>query len=154
MVRVGITNRGFRTIRYTRFNFDGDAWVRTESESGWTKRDLGPGALLPPFEALLESGADTLAFIALPGGTRRWQIGYTVRTASLRETVSSRITSQWARPIRPLILHFLSKKEGWQEVRSAVFECPHNPQGRANGGQPSSSEAIPTSAAAAPGGSP
>ena len=153
MVRVGITNRGFRSIRYTKFNFDGDAWVLTESESGWTKRDIGSTALLPPFDALLESGTDTFAIITLPGGTRRWQIGYTVRTASLRETVSSRISSQWARPIRPLILSLLSKKERWQEVRSAVLECPHNPQ-RANRGQPSSSEASPTSAAAAPRGSP
>ena len=128
MVRVGITNRGFKTIKYDKLSFDGGAQVLMESESGWTQRDIGPFARVPFGSALLESGADTSACILLPEGTRRWQISYMVYRAGMRESVLSRIPPRWRSRVPSLFARLLSNKEGWQEVRSAVFECPHDPK--------------------------
>jgi hypothetical protein len=150
MARVGITNRGFKTIRYNRVNFDPEAWVLAESAHGWTKKDTGPTTLLPLMHASLESGADTFAIVTLPYGTRRWQIGYTVQTDSLSQTVDSRLTSQWAKRLLHPILRFLADNGGRQEVRSAVFECPQNPQSGAPDAQRLNSKPIPVSEAAAP----
>jgi len=142
-VRVGITNRGFKIVRYNRINFDGDARLRTESGNGWTERDFGSASLVLP--ALLPSGADTSAGVMLPDGTLRWQIRYHVETASLAESVIARMPRKCLDRLRPLLVRLLPKKGRWQEVESAVFECPHNPQGRVNERQPLSSETDGTS---------
>jgi hypothetical protein len=148
LVRVGITNTGCRTITYNQINFDGDAWVRTESPSGWTTRDNGPFALLPLLPELLRPGSTTIVLIYLPEGTLRWQVGFKVRTASLSERVNRRIPAKWYRRLHPLCERYLSNKEQEQDVQSGVFECPHNQQHSADGSQPFRSVAIRASAAA------
>jgi hypothetical protein len=126
LVRVGITNTGNRTIRYNQFNFDGGAQVHAELPSGWTTQDNGSFALLPLLPKLLSPGSTATAFICLPEGTVRWQVGYTVRTASLSERVNWRIPPKWYRRLHPLCERYFSNKEQQQEVQSGVFECPHN----------------------------
>jgi regulation of enolase protein 1 (concanavalin A-like superfamily) len=128
MVRVGITNTGFKAIRYNQGNFDGGGCLITESQRGWTNRGIGPGEGLPYLPALLASGSSTWAFLLLPEGTTRWQVRYGVRTASLRETVRWRIPATWRSSRLWLFFgRILSNREGrGEEVRSPVFECPHN----------------------------
>jgi hypothetical protein len=121
-VRVGITNTGSTTIRYNQMNFDANAWVRTKSRSGWATRDIGPLTGLPWMPALLRPGSNTYAIILLPPDTVRWQVGYRIRTASLRDRVTSRIPGKRLSRLRPLCERFLSSREGpEQQIRSGLF---------------------------------
>ena len=124
-VRIGITNVGQTTIEYNRLNFSSNAALYVESENGWTTRDIGPLAGLPLMPTLLSPGASTSVSLVLPENTLRWQVGYKIRTASLRDRVSSRTPAKWRVRLQPLLEKLFSGKEGpEQEVRSRVFECP------------------------------
>jgi hypothetical protein len=127
LVRVGLTNIGQATIQYNQLNFGGEAWVRAESASGWAVRDAGLLAACPWYPGLLAPGSNISAIILLPPDTLRWQIGYKIRTASLRSLVASKIPRAWRNRLDPLCQRFLSGKEGpEEEVSSGLFECPPN----------------------------
>src|SRR5437879_6257891 len=105
-------------------NFSADAWVRTESRAGRTTRDVGPLALA----TLLRPGSNTTTSIALPSDTLRWQVAYKVRSASLRHRVVSRIPDKWRLRLYPLYVRLLpDQQDREQEIRSALFESPHEP---------------------------
>jgi len=124
-VRLGVTNTSRTTIRYNQLNFSGDALLRTESQRGWTTRDIGPGAVFPLMPALLPPGSNAPAFILLPADTLRWQIRYPVRAASPRDRVMSRLPPKWRGRLRPLCERVFSAKEGpEQQIASDVFELP------------------------------
>jgi hypothetical protein len=124
-VCLGITNTGHVAIRYNRCNFDSNAWVRTESENGWTNGDIGVIARVPSSQMLLCPGSNTFALLVLPPDTLRWQVGYRTRVASIRERVILRIPSKLRGILDPICKRVLSDKGGSQwEIRSPVFECP------------------------------
>ena len=124
LVRVRITNVGHRIITYNQFNFEGDAKVLTESQTGWTTRDIGGFAGGPSMPAVLKPGSTTTCLIGLPEGTLRWQVQYTVEVGSLRETVEPRIPPKLSNFLRPVFNCFLSDKRQLQYVYSSLFECP------------------------------
>ena len=136
-VWVGVTNTGRTPIRYSQFAFDPKGWMQVELRNGWTTRDLEPFASAwSRFPILvLGPGSNTTAWVALPEGTRRWRVGYKARTVSLRERVTERIPLKWRVRLRPLTER-LSNKTTEQEIRSAVFECPHNEPPAVDGGIP------------------
>ncbi len=126
-VRVGITNTGHVALRYNRINFDGNAQLRVESQTGWTNRDIGPFALMPYLSAVLNPGEHTEAIILLPAGTLRWQVSYKTQAASFRQRVVASLPSKWFPRLYPLCKRFLSDREGPdREITSAVFECPQH----------------------------
>jgi hypothetical protein len=128
-VRVGMTNTGRTTLRYSHFNLSGDAMLRTESRKGWTTRDIEPRHNLPgPLlkRAVLSPGSNSLATIVLPSDTLRWQVSYEVSAPSLRARVVSRLPNKWRTGLDPICKRLFSDKEGpTQVIVSDVFECPH-----------------------------
>jgi len=125
-VRLRITNTGRIPIRYNQFNFNGKAVLRTESNKGWTDRDIGPYAVFPWMSAILLPGSNTFGNIALPADTLRWQIAYPVRAACQRDRVMARIPRKWTGRLRPICGQLFSDKEGPEQmIASEVFELPY-----------------------------
>jgi hypothetical protein len=125
-VRLGLTNTGPATIRYSQFNINGSGWVLAESPTGWAVRDIGPSAGFPYRPELLRPGSNTFGIISLPSDTLRWQVGYKLSAASVRERVVARIPGKWRNRLYPLCQRLLPGKEGpEQEIQSQVFEGPH-----------------------------
>jgi len=136
-VRVGVTNVGRVTIRYNPIYFSKDAWVRTESTKGWRTNDIGPYADAPTQPLLLKPGSNTFAALLLPPGTLRWQVGYKIRAASLRERVTLNMPRAWRGYLHPVLIHFLSSREGPErEIESPLFDAPHVEPPSVDGGMP------------------
>ena len=144
--RVGLTNTGRVTIKFNQMNYrvrieSPRGWSQEQPEcyltSGWVSWDFGPFAVTTLMPALLKPGSNTSATILLPADTLRWQVGYKVRTASLRERVASRIPAKWQRRLYPICQRLLSDKPGpEQEVLSGLFECPRNDAASLDGALP------------------
>jgi hypothetical protein len=146
-VRIAITNTGHVALIYNMVNFCDDAWLRTESARGWTNREIHPAMALPLATSVLKPGGRTTRLIRLPPDTLRWQVGYTIRAAGLRQRVlcaraykSIRITTMppnWLLRLYSLCGPFLPDREGpKQAVQSPVFEYPQNEPVAMNGWTP------------------
>lgn len=122
---VGLTNTSGATIRCDNLTLNGDAWVRVETVSGWAVRTLDPTAVVSLLPGWLRPGSNTSARLLLPPETLRWQVGCKVRTASMRDSLLSKLPAKWRNRLHPLCERLLSGKEGpKQEMTSGVFECP------------------------------
>lgn len=125
-VLVGITNTGNLTIRYNRRSFS-EAQVREQFPWGWRRGSNRPISLVPGTPELLKPGVHTDAFVALHPDMVRWQVIYSIRSASLRDRILARLPAKWRGHASPLLGRVLSGKEGREtEVQSDVFEPPHN----------------------------
>ena len=125
-VRVAITNTGHIALTYHMVNFCDDAWLRTESASGWSHRVIQPAMALR-LAAVLKPGARTTRLIRLPPDTLRWEVGYSIRAASLRQQVEAALPRIWFLRLYSLCGRFLPDREGPKEaVQSTVFEYPQN----------------------------
>ena len=99
-----------------------DGWLGAESSRGWTLREIG-GAILS--RRLLQPGSNAVFTIVLPPDTLRWQAGFRVRTASLRELAAWNLRSKCFARIWPLFRLVLPDNKGpEQEIRTALFELP------------------------------
>ena len=125
-VRVAITNTGHIALSYNMVNFCDDAWLRTESSSGWTDRDIHPAMAIPAAGFVLKPGARTIRLIRLPKDTLRWQVGYTIRAASLRQRVFSTLPPRWILRLYSLYRRLPNREGPKQRAQSPVFECSQN----------------------------
>ena len=99
-----------------------DGWLGAESSRGWTLREIG-GVILS--RRLLQPGSNAVFTIVLPPDTLRWQAGFRVRAASLRELAAWNLRSKWFARIWPLFRLVLPDNKGpEQEIRTALFELP------------------------------
>ena len=120
-VYVGITNTGNSTIRYNRTAFS-EAQVREQFPWGWRRGSNRPISLVPGTPELLKPGAHTEALVALHRDMVRWQVIYSIRSASLRDRILARLPAKWRSYASPILGRVLSGKEGPDtEVQSNVF---------------------------------
>ena len=122
-VRVSLANLGRASVRYNDGAvFGPDGWLGAESSRGWTQREIG-GVILSP--RLLPPGSNAVFTIGLPPDTLRWQAGFPVRAASLRELAAWNLRSKWFARIWPVCRLVLPDNKGpEQEIRTALFELP------------------------------
>ncbi len=122
-VRVSLANLGRASVRYNAGGvFGPDGWLGAESSRGWTQREIG-GVILSP--RLLQPGSNAVFTIVLPPDTLRWQAGFRVRAASLRELAAWNLRSKWFARIWPVCRLVLPDNKGpEQEIRTALFELP------------------------------
>ena len=133
-VRIAITNTGHIALTYNMVNFCDDAWLRTESARGWTNRDIQPALAIPALIAVLKPGGRDIRLISLPPGTLRWQVGYTIRAASLRQCTLASLHSRGYPSLYVLCNRFLPNREGpKQAAQSPVFEYPQTEPVAMNG---------------------
>ena len=116
-------SKGRASVSYIAGDLAGpDGWLGAESSRGWTQREIG-GVILSP--RLLQPGSNTIFTIVLPPDTLRWQAGFRVRAASLRELAAWNLRSKWFARIWPLFRLVLPDNKGpEQEIRTALFELP------------------------------
>ena len=121
--RVSLANLGRASVSYNEGGLAGpDGWLGAESSRGWTLREIG-GAILS--RRLLQPGSNAVFTIVLPPDTLRWQAGFRVRAASLRELAAWNLRSKWFARIWPLFRLVLPDNKGpEQEIRTALFELP------------------------------
>ncbi len=122
--RVSLANKGRESICYN--NGGGllgpDGWLLAESSSGWTHREIG-GVILSP--SLLCPGSNTVFTVVLPLDTLRWQGGFRVRAASLREWATWKLNSRWFARLYPLCRWLLPQNKGRQhEITTGLVELP------------------------------
>jgi hypothetical protein len=123
-VRIGITNIGRYGIVYNQINFSDFSRLRVQSTNGWQLEYNGTFGVFPLNHEVLKPGKDTTATVCLPPRTLRWQVCYTVQTASARERVLDRIPLKWRRIFEPLSKHIPNKPGREYEIWSGIFECP------------------------------
>jgi len=132
---LGLTNTGRTTLQCRNSIFNGDVWLRVQTPNGWDVRTLDFIAAASLLPGMLKPGSNTCATILLPSNAIRWQLGYNVRTASLRDDVLSRLGNKWGKRLDPVCKRLFSSKEGPElEIRTEVFECPLRGRGLAGGG--------------------
>jgi len=121
--RVSLANLGRASVSYKLGGLAGpDGWLGAESSRGWTLREIG-GVILS--RRLLQPGSNAVFTIVLPPDTLRWQAGFRVRTASLRELAAWNLRSKWFARIWPLFRLVLPDNKGPErEIRTALFELP------------------------------
>lgn len=122
---VGFTNNGAIMVRYDHVDSDEPSLLRTESRTGWVSEIFHPvgGITIPP--QLLKPGSNVLLLVPLRQGTLRWQLRYTIRRASSRDRVGSKLTGDFGDRLYRLCGHLLSTNDGPpQEFWSEVFEIP------------------------------
>jgi hypothetical protein len=93
------------------------SWLAIENDDGWSTnytRGL----------RFLEPGAQMEMLLFLPPGTKRWQVGCSVRAASIQQRVSFALRGKWDGKLRELAREFLPNRQGPdREISSPIFEA-------------------------------
>ena len=125
--RVRITNQGEASVSYDSTALGPSGWVKAEISTGWNNDSIGAftGSLM-----ILQPGSNTEFSVVIPLETRRWQIGFNVRTASMRERAIWNVRDGWWNRTYifsswPRLLPDMKGPE--REVQSEVFEVPKTP---------------------------
>src|SRR5262245_52668021 len=90
--RIRLTNRGSSSV-----SFDGRAtgpsgWLKVESANGWAG---GPLSSMTGATEMLRAGSSVVFYAVVPTRALRWQFGFSVRTASLRERAYFSVPGGW-----------------------------------------------------------
>jgi hypothetical protein len=129
--RVSLANSGRASVWYNVGGLAGPGgWLAAESPNGWHLREIGGsfdayigGVILS--SRLLRPGSNAVSTIVLPPDTLRWEAGFRVRAASLRELAAWNLRSKWFARIWPLCRLVLPDNKGpGQEIRTGPMELP------------------------------
>jgi len=122
--KVRVTNIGSGSVSYYRAGTAPGGWLKTESASGWTDASLGvfTGALM-----VLEPGSNDDFSAVFPTNVFRWQFGFSIRTAGVRERAIWRVLeSRISRKVPELLFYpirLLPDRTGpGLELKSEMFE--------------------------------
>lgn len=122
---VGLTNNGSVTVRYDHVDPDEPFVLRTESRAGWASKTFDSFEKMTISPSLLAPGSNANLYVYLPDGTLRWQIKYTIRSASIQSRIGNEITGDWGDRIFRLIKKLQLTNEGPPQVFwSKVYELP------------------------------
>jgi hypothetical protein len=136
-----LTNEGRVSISYAAWGDEPYGVAKVETDQGTTN-----GYLAPPFTggtALLRPGGTAKFWVFLPTNTLRWQCGFEIETASVRERAIWRVLeSKFYRSIpEPLFypVRLLPDKTGPSvEVKSGLLEITNTVKSPHNKGAPAS----------------
>lgn len=125
--QLAMTNEGNMSVSYTDTG-DGrtpGGWIKAQTKSGWTNGPLSWH--LSPVFVLVRPKASITFSAWLPAGTLRWQCGFGIRTASLKERLAWRsFENRWWNRIGPIgwwVIKQLPNKTGpEQEFKSDEYE--------------------------------
>jgi hypothetical protein len=120
--RVRVTNVGSCSVSYDSAATAPGGWLKTESASGWAEDGLGAftGSLV-----VLDPGSNVVFSAVMPTKTLRWQFGFSVRAASLRERAFWEEQRGWLGrlPVLGEWPRLLPDRRGAeQELRSEIFD--------------------------------
>jgi hypothetical protein len=120
--RIRLTNRGSSSISYDGRATGPSGWLKVESTNGWADEPLSS---MTGATEMLRPGASVVFYTMVPTNTLRWQFGFSVRTASLRERAYFSVPGGWWNRVHPFCEwpRLLPHKTGSDcEIRSQVFE--------------------------------
>jgi hypothetical protein len=106
VAQVSLTNKGIAAVSYGAWGPIPYGWVKAQTAIGWTNKELAPHftggtVVIPP-------GAAQTFSVVLPAATLRWQCGFSVRKATIRErAVWSLFRSRLPHRIYPMCGWFL-----------------------------------------------
>jgi len=120
--RVRLTNKGSSSVSYDGQATGPSGWMKVELTNGWADEPLSS---MTGATELLRPGSSIVFYAVVPKNALRWQFGFLVRTASLRERAYFRVLGGWWNQVHPICEwpRLLPHKTGpEQEIRSEVFD--------------------------------
>ncbi len=127
---VGLTNNGLVTVRYDHVDSDEPFVLRAESRTGWVSKAFYSTQKITLSPSLLAPGSNTTLYLYPPDGTLRWQLKYTIHSASIQRRIGSQFTGDWGDRLYSLLgRNGLFTNDGPpQAFWSEVFEMPGGKQ--------------------------
>ena len=120
-----LTNEGAVSVSYASWGTEPYGWAHAQTAIRWTNGELAPH--FTGSSTLVRPHSSSTFRVWLPAGTLRWQCGFSVRSASIRERAAARMFDiGWWNRLSPLSdwgLRLLPFKTGAnQEVQSDKYE--------------------------------
>jgi hypothetical protein len=125
VAQVSLTNAGRTAVSYEAWGPIPYGWVKAQTATGWTNTELAPN--FTGGTVVVLPGACENFRVVLPAATLRWQCGFSVRRATIRERAASIILSSRlpyrVYPVCEWFLGFLPNRlPSEQDFDSEVFQ--------------------------------
>lgn len=132
---VSLTNTGTGTVVYEAWGSIPYGWLKEDTGTGWTNRDLAPR--FTGSAVIVPAGSSETFSIHLPRAVQHWKCGFGVRSACLRERVAGQIfrkqLPRWLYSICGWLLERIPyRPEHEKQFESDTFNvnaAAHNPAG-------------------------